>query len=78
MNLILSGVLDPFVLFLPFAAEAGSNETREADEEVFDMALMVVLRVMFVVSAEGGGGRDERSGKAGRRDARQRKHSPVP
>lgn len=71
-------MLDPFVLLFPFAAEAGFNEARDADEDVFDMAPMVVLRVMFVVSAEGGGGRDERSGKAGRRKARQRKHSPVP
>ena len=39
---------------------------------------IVVLRCRFVVSVLGGGGRDERSGVEERRDARQRKHSPVP
>lgn len=38
---------------------------------------MVVLRVMFVVSAEGGGGRCWRD-VGERKLARQRKHSPVP
>lgn len=38
---------------------------------------IVVLRVMFVVSAEGGGGRCWRL-EAERMCARQRKHSPVP
>ncbi len=42
---------------------------------------MVVLRPMDSVSvdgAEGGGGRFERREVEGRREARQRKHSPVP
>lgn len=34
--------------------------------------LRVVTRVRFVVSSDGGGGRDVRT------DARQRKHSPLP
>lgn len=38
---------------------------------------MVVLRVMFVVSAEGGGGRFEGK-EEDKVEARQRKHSPVP
>jgi hypothetical protein len=38
---------------------------------------IVVLRVMFVVSADGGGGRWERF-EGERMCARQRKHSPVP
>ena len=45
-------------------------------------ALRVVLRWRCVVSALGGGGRRfmavERDGFVGRREARQRKHSPVP
>jgi hypothetical protein len=38
---------------------------------------MVVLRCIFVVSAEGGGGRCCKE-VAERKLARQRKHSPVP
>lgn len=41
----------------------------------------VVVRCMCVVSAEGGGGSEERlscEGLVGRIEARQRKHSPVP
>lgn len=40
---------------------------------------MVVLRAREeVVGALGGGGREARREKVGRREARQRKHSPVP
>ena len=38
----------------------------------------VVIRTALVVSADGGGGRFERSGRDGRTCARQRKHSPLP
>lgn len=68
----------PFVLLLPLVADEGFKDAREADDEFLEKAPMVVLRVMWVVSALGGGGRDERSGRAGRGEARQRKHSPVP
>jgi hypothetical protein len=40
---------------------------------------MVVLRAREeVVGALGGGGREARREEVGRREARQRKHSPVP
>lgn len=40
---------------------------------------MVVERGMFVVSEDGGGGREDmKEGSDERIDARQRKHSPVP
>jgi hypothetical protein len=42
---------------------------RDVEEEV---ARIVVVRPRFVVSAEGGGGREDIT------EARQRKHSPVP
>ena len=66
-------------LDVPFV-EGGFSEAKEAEDEFLEKArpLIVVLRVMCVVSAEGGGGSEERSGKAGRGVARQRKHSPVP
>ena len=44
----------------------------------FIAAATVVLRWRFVVSADGGGGRLARIEAAGRTEARQRKHSPVP
>lgn len=50
----------------------------ERREEVEDLGPpIVVLRVMFVVSVEGGGGRCCRF-VGERMCARQRKHSPVP
>lgn len=70
-----SGVLAPLRLAdVPLAA---LRLIREAAELCCDMPI-VVLRCMCVVSSDGGGGREERSGRAGRRKARQRKHSPVP
>lgn len=39
---------------------------------------IVVMRTALVVSADGGGGKLERSGSEGRTWARQRKHSPFP
>ena len=53
----------------------GLGEAREEVEEP-----SVVLRCRFVVSAEGGGGSEERFGMAVGDSivARQRKHSPVP
>jgi len=63
----------PFVL--PFVA--GIKEAREA-AELFLLNAIVVMRPRFVVSSLGGGGRLERSGRAGSLNARQRKHSPLP
>lgn len=67
-----------FFCDVPFKAEAGFSDAREAEDEFFEARPMVVLRVMLVVSAEGGGGREARSGRAERRWARHRKDSPVP
>ena len=53
----------------------GMGDRREAFRE--RGAAIVVLRVIFVVSAEGGGGRCARL-VGEKRCARQRKHSPVP
>lgn len=39
---------------------------------------IVVVRCMFVVSADGGGGRFRMMKEGERIEARQRKHSPVP
>lgn len=50
----------------------------EGAKEDFFVVAIVVLRCMCVVSADGGGGNDERSGMEGRRKALHRKHSPVP
>lgn len=47
-------------------------------EGFFVVVAIVVLRCMCVVSADGGGGNDERSGIEGRRKALHKKHSPVP
>ena len=66
MNLILSGVEVPLL------------EAEAVKEGFFVVVAIVVLRCMWVVSAEGGGGKDERSGKEGRRRALHKKHSPVP
>lgn len=47
---------------------------------LFDVlaALSVVDRCMFVVSAEGGGGKFRSRSEVERMAARHRKHSPVP
>lgn len=74
LNLILSGVAVPPFLGVPFEL----REASEADDVALGKAPIVVLRCMFVVSAEGGGGRDERSGIAGSVEARHRNDSPVP
>jgi len=49
-------------------------------ESVDEPVPRVVLRVMFVVSEDGGAGRCDKGGgvEEGRMEARQRKHSPVP
>lgn len=65
MNRILSGVDVPLL-------EEGVKEC------FFVVVAIVVLRCMCVVSADGGGGNDERSGIEGRRKALHKKHSPVP
>jgi len=54
------------------------REARDVAELVVDKPPMVVMRWAWVVSSDGGGGREDRSGSAGSRKARQRKHSPVP
>ena len=63
------------------------REVEEADGEGSMVlgACSVVLRCRLVVSALGGGGRDMaaergavKEGFVGSREARQRKHSPVP
>ncbi len=70
-----SGVLVPF----PFPWE---DVLEDCDWDcggiLYDEARIVVLRVACVVSADGGGGRLARMEEAGRKEARQRKHSPVP
>lgn len=65
--------------------EAGEGEEEgEGDGSMVLGAYSVVLRCRCVVSALGGGGREmvvvvvERAGLVGSREARQRKHSPVP
>ena len=68
LNRILSGVLAP--VLMPFGGESVLPGPFALE--------MVVLRWRSVVSAEGGGGREEREGILGRTLDRQRKHSPVP
>ena len=70
MKRILSGVE------VPLRGAVGVRDVAEDDFLV--AAAIVVLRCRFVVSAEGGGGSDERSGREGRRKALHKKHSPVP
>jgi len=49
------------------------------EESVDELVPRVVLRVMFVVSEEGGAGRCDNVERVDERmEARQRKHSPVP
>lgn len=50
----------------------GAGESRRVVGDRRLAGASVVLRTRFVVSAEGGGGREERV------EARQRKHSPLP
>ena len=69
MNRIRSGVLVP--LRLAWFEFGGLNVLGFVEP-------IVVIRVAFVVSADGGGGRFERSGKDGSTCARHRKHSPLP
>jgi hypothetical protein len=70
LNRIRSGVLVPLLL-PPF--DPGRLSVLE------DLGTAtVVMRCAFVVSALGGGGKELRSGREGRTDARQRKHSPLP
>ncbi len=71
LNLILSGVLAP----LRFPCPCGGGDSISGLG--FEVAI-VVMRTAFVVSAEGGGGKLERSGIEERMCARQRKHSPLP
>lgn len=54
------------------------SEASEAELLVFESPDIVVMRCACVVSSDGGGGSEDRSGSAGKRKARQRKHSPVP
>lgn len=76
MNRIRSGVLVPVPPLNPGGLSAPSEKL------LFGLPI-VVLRVAWVVSAEGGGGRDAIEGSGACKDAdmveaRQRKHSPVP
>jgi hypothetical protein len=67
----------------PVAGDLGEGGARFDIEEVGERSEddefeIVVLRAMFVVSAEGGGGRKFGRVAVERMEARQRKHSPVP
>jgi len=91
LNRIRSGVETPDANEGEFG-DGGASDVWEAEGEVRDDEVVgerrreleglleediVVLRVMFVVSVDGGGGRFV--GKEEERvEARQRKHSPVP
>lgn len=74
MNRKRSGVEAPVGRF----GEARGGDSKLAGER--GGADTVVVRCVFVVSADGGGGRVEtKAADAGVRiEARQRKHSPVP
>lgn len=71
MNLILSGVLVPLGAGDAVLDGGCPRQTPVAAESV-------VMRPRFVVSAEGGGGKEERVGMELRVEERQRKHSPLP
>jgi hypothetical protein len=68
---MLSGVAVPLLLV---CSDGGGDSVSgfAADAEI------VVMRVAWVVSADGGGGRFIRSGIDFSTCARQRKHSPLP
>jgi hypothetical protein len=67
---IRSGVLVPLRLPRPDAGGLNVSEGLGAER--------VVMRGALVVSALGGRGSDMISGRAGKTDARHRKHSPFP
>lgn len=71
MKRIRSGVLAP-----EFEEKPGVVGVGGANEVVGEAN--VVERCKFVVSDDGGGGRDLSSGCKDNMDAFQRKHSPVP
>lgn len=74
MNLIRSGVLVPVLVPLLMPCDGLNAELRL----LLEPEPIVVIRCMFVVSALGGGGREERFGIVLRTEARHRKDSPVP
>lgn len=67
-----------------FVESGGEVEVGRLEDEGWKVRLFGLARVVLrgrlgIVGAEGGGGREkERSDVLGRREARQRKHSPVP